>query len=90
MKEGEYDRYVAFYRELGPILKEGLGRDHANRDKIAGTIPSGCSTNASSRCTGSSCWLPNLPATSCVACSASCALIVNRSKRVAMFRISLL
>jgi molecular chaperone HtpG len=35
MKEGEYDRYVGFYREMGSILKEGLGRDHANRDRIA-------------------------------------------------------
>src|SRR5262249_18420672 len=35
MKESEYDKYVALYRELGSIVKEGLGRDYANRDKIA-------------------------------------------------------
>src|SRR5262249_54960155 len=35
MKTDEYDRYVSFYKELGPILKEGPGRDHDNRERIA-------------------------------------------------------
>jgi molecular chaperone HtpG len=35
MKEGEYDKYVAFFRELGSILKEGLTRDWSNRERIA-------------------------------------------------------
>jgi molecular chaperone HtpG len=35
MKADEYDKYVAFYRELGAVLKEGVGRDRANREKIA-------------------------------------------------------
>jgi molecular chaperone HtpG len=35
MKDREYDKYVGFFRELGGILKEGLGRDWANREKLA-------------------------------------------------------
>jgi molecular chaperone HtpG len=35
MKEHDYEKYVAFYRELGEILKEGVGRDFANKDKVA-------------------------------------------------------
>jgi molecular chaperone HtpG len=34
-KAEEYDRYVSFYRELGSVLKEGPGRDRANRERIA-------------------------------------------------------
>ena len=35
MKEHDYEKYVAFYKELGEVLKEGVGRDHANREKLA-------------------------------------------------------
>jgi molecular chaperone HtpG len=35
MKAEEYDRYVGFYREMGEILKEGLGRDFDNRQRLA-------------------------------------------------------
>jgi molecular chaperone HtpG len=35
MKNEEYDKYVAFFRELGEILKEGLGRDSENRARLA-------------------------------------------------------
>ncbi|HVS35607.1 MAG TPA: molecular chaperone HtpG [Gemmataceae bacterium] len=35
MKEHDYDKYLGFWKELGEILKEGVGRDHANRDKLA-------------------------------------------------------
>jgi molecular chaperone HtpG len=35
MKADEYDKYVSFHRELGSILKEGMGRDWKNREKIA-------------------------------------------------------
>jgi molecular chaperone HtpG len=35
MKTDEYDKYVAFYKELGTILKEGIHRDWTNREKIA-------------------------------------------------------
>src|SRR5262245_63494947 len=35
MKKDEYDRYVKFFREVGPILKEGPGRDRENREKVA-------------------------------------------------------
>jgi molecular chaperone HtpG len=35
MKAGDYDQYVAFFREMGSILKEGPTRDWPNRDKIA-------------------------------------------------------
>ncbi len=35
MKNLEYEKYLAFYRSFGPVLKEGLARDWANREKIA-------------------------------------------------------
>ncbi len=35
LKSDEYDKYVSFYRELGAVLKEGLGRDWTNRERIA-------------------------------------------------------
>jgi molecular chaperone HtpG len=35
LKADEYDKYVGFYRELGAVLKEGLGRDWSNRERIA-------------------------------------------------------
>jgi molecular chaperone HtpG len=35
MKAEEYDKYVSFYKELGEILKEGLGRDWDNRQRLA-------------------------------------------------------
>ncbi|MBX3401388.1 MAG: molecular chaperone HtpG [Gemmataceae bacterium] len=35
MKNTEYEKYVAFHKGLGSVLKEGLARDWSNRDKIA-------------------------------------------------------
>jgi molecular chaperone HtpG len=35
MKADEYDKYVAFFRELGSILKEGPAQDWANRERVA-------------------------------------------------------
>jgi molecular chaperone HtpG len=35
MKNVEFDKYLAFYKGLGPVLKEGLARDWANREKVA-------------------------------------------------------
>jgi molecular chaperone HtpG len=35
MKTKEYDAYVAFYKELGVLLKEGVSQDWANREKLA-------------------------------------------------------
>ena len=35
MKTHDYEKYVAFYKELGAILKEGVGRDWNNREQIA-------------------------------------------------------
>jgi molecular chaperone HtpG len=35
LKNGEYEKYVGFYKEFGPILKEGVGRDWNFRDKLA-------------------------------------------------------
>jgi len=34
-KTSDYDKYVAFFKDLGPVLKEGVSRDHANRKQIA-------------------------------------------------------
>jgi molecular chaperone HtpG len=38
MKNEEYDAYVGFYKELGMILKEGVGQDWSNREKIADVL----------------------------------------------------
>jgi molecular chaperone HtpG len=35
MKNVEFDKYLAFYKGFGPILKEGLARDWSNREKVA-------------------------------------------------------
>ncbi len=35
MKNVEFDKYLAFYKGLGSVLKEGLTRDWSNREKIA-------------------------------------------------------
>ena len=44
-------------------------------------MPSSCPTSASSRCSGSSCACCRVSASFWAACSASCPLIVNLSKR---------
>jgi molecular chaperone HtpG len=35
MKRKEYDAYVSFFKELGPVLKEGVSQDWNNRQRIA-------------------------------------------------------
>jgi molecular chaperone HtpG len=35
MKTDEHDKYVKFFDGLGPVLKQGVGQDHANREKVA-------------------------------------------------------
>ena len=34
----ENDKYMKFWKEFGRVLKEGVGEDFANRDKIAGLL----------------------------------------------------
>ena len=34
-QDKEAGKYVTFWREFGAVLKEGLGEDHTNRDRIA-------------------------------------------------------
>ncbi|HLO67724.1 MAG TPA: molecular chaperone HtpG [Holophaga sp.] len=35
LRTSDPETYATFFSELGPILKEGLARDHANREQIA-------------------------------------------------------
>ncbi len=35
MKTGEYEKYLAFYKEFGELLKEGIGSDFSNRERLA-------------------------------------------------------
>ncbi len=35
MKAGEFDAYVTFFKEFGWLLKEGVGIDFANRDRLS-------------------------------------------------------
>jgi molecular chaperone HtpG len=34
LKEKEYDQYLTFWQEFGPVLKEGLHFDYANKEKL--------------------------------------------------------
>lgn len=34
LKEKEYDEYLKFWKEFGPVLKEGLHFDYANKEKL--------------------------------------------------------
>ncbi|MDP5240273.1 molecular chaperone HtpG [Uliginosibacterium sp. 31-16] len=38
MAANRAEDYAAFWREFGRVLKEGLGEDHANKDKLAGLM----------------------------------------------------
>jgi molecular chaperone HtpG len=38
MKRKEYDDYVRFFKELGPLLKEGVAQDWDNRERIADVL----------------------------------------------------
>jgi molecular chaperone HtpG len=38
MKQKEYDSYVEFFQDLGVFLKEGVGQDYANREKLANLL----------------------------------------------------
>ncbi|PPE65073.1 molecular chaperone HtpG [Caldimonas caldifontis] len=38
LAENQPDKYLAFWREFGAVLKEGLGEDHANRERLAKLI----------------------------------------------------
>ena len=35
MKGSEYEQYVKFHKEFGGLLKEGVGSDHGNRERLA-------------------------------------------------------
>ena len=35
MKSSEYEQYQKFYKEFGSLLKEGIGSDHGNRERLA-------------------------------------------------------
>jgi molecular chaperone HtpG len=38
LRNTDYDAYVEVFQELGPILKEGLGRDWANKEALANLL----------------------------------------------------
>jgi molecular chaperone HtpG len=38
LKNTEFDKYVAFFKDLGVMLKEGVGRDFANREALANLL----------------------------------------------------
>ncbi|GAA5161814.1 molecular chaperone HtpG [Viridibacterium curvum] len=38
LADNRKEDYAAFWTEFGRVLKEGLGEDHANKDKIAGLL----------------------------------------------------
>ena len=35
MKSSEYETYLKFHKEFGGLLKEGIGSDHGNRERLA-------------------------------------------------------
>ena len=38
LSRNEAEKYASFWKEFGKVLKEGIGEDHANREKIAGLL----------------------------------------------------
>jgi molecular chaperone HtpG len=38
LAKNDAEKYTKFWKEFGRVLKEGIGEDHANKDKIAGLI----------------------------------------------------
>ncbi|MCK6387488.1 MAG: molecular chaperone HtpG [Zoogloea sp.] len=38
LAENQKDKYTTFWKEFGKVLKEGVGEDHANKEKIAGLL----------------------------------------------------
>ncbi|MFU8780331.1 MAG: molecular chaperone HtpG [Kiritimatiellia bacterium] len=38
LKTKEYDKYLTFFKAFGATLKEGVARDYANREKLAGLL----------------------------------------------------
>ncbi len=38
LAQNDKEKYVAFWEEFGPVLKEGVGEDPANRDRVAGLL----------------------------------------------------
>ena len=38
LAENQKDKYATFWKEFGKVLKEGVGEDHANKEKIAGLL----------------------------------------------------
>ncbi len=38
LKNTEFDKYVTFFKDLGVMLKEGVGRDFANREALANLL----------------------------------------------------
>ncbi len=35
LAENQQDKYAAFWKDFGPVLKEGVGEDHANQERLA-------------------------------------------------------
>jgi molecular chaperone HtpG len=38
LAQKQADQYSTLWKEFGPVLKEGVGEDHANKEKIAGLL----------------------------------------------------
>ncbi len=35
LAENQKDKYAAFWKDFGPVLKEGMGEDHSNQERLA-------------------------------------------------------
>jgi molecular chaperone HtpG len=35
LAENQKDKYAAFWKDFGPVIKEGMGEDHANQERLA-------------------------------------------------------
>jgi molecular chaperone HtpG len=38
LAENQKDKYAAFWKDFGPVLKEGIGEDHANQERLANLL----------------------------------------------------
>ncbi len=61
MKKREYDEYVKFYEEMGVFLKEGVGQDWTNREKLAELLLFESTKTEKGKYTSLSQYMDNMP-----------------------------
>jgi len=63
VKEKDFDEYVKFWKEFGPVLKEGLHFDYANKEKLQDLILFESTTTEAGSFTGLKQYVERMPET---------------------------